>query len=62
MNDIPLCLTNDTGTSFLSVEWFDDATACERDAPSMLVGDQCISLQKTNCRRKLVLTCCSGLA
>ena len=44
------------------VEWFDDATACERDAPSMLVGDQCISLQKTNCRRKLVLTCCSGLA
>ena len=37
MNDIPLCLTNDTGTSFLSVEWFGDATACERDAPSMLV-------------------------
>ena len=47
MNDIPLCLTNDTGTSFLSVEWFGDATACERDAPSMLVINVSASRRRT---------------
>ena len=35
---------------------------CMRARCAQHAGDQCISLQKTNCGRKLVLTCCSGLA